>query len=262
MKTIRSFRSRLREGEMLTAIFSIIPSPTVVEILAVAGFDAVIIDMEHGPTSLGDLTPLVMAAETGGAYPIVRVSECSDHIIGAALDIGAVAVLVPQVGSAEEARRAVSAARYAPEGTRGVNPWTRAASYGRTTDWTNVSNERIAVMVMIEGRDGLDQLDEILAVPGLDGIFLGPVDMAHSLGLSGQPEHPDVLAAIGDAARRAALRGVAVGVFARDAEKANGWVGQGPTFLAVSEDTAAIREAVTVIREAIGIRKNESRQQQ
>lgn len=248
---------------MLTAIFSIVPSPTVVEILAVAGFDAVIIDMEHGPTSLGDLTPLVMAAETGGAYPIVRVSECSDHVIGAALDIGAAAVLVPQVGSAEEARRAVSAARYAPEGSRGVNPWTRAARYGRTADWTSVSNQNVAVIVMIEGREGLNQLDEILGVPGLDGIFLGPVDMAHSLGLSGQPEHPDVVAAIRDAADRAGRRGVAVGVFARDAEKANGWIGQGPTFLAVSEDTAAIREAVTAIRDGIGIRqtKNAGEQQ-
>jgi len=246
-----SFRARLRDGEILTAIFSIIPSPIVVEILALAGFEAVIVDMEHGPTSLGDLPPLIMAVERGGAVPIVRVPECSEHVIGAVLDIGAAAVLVPQVGSAEAARRAVSAARYAPEGTRGVNPWTRAARYGKTTDWTAKSNRDATVMVMVEGREGLDNLDAILDVPGVDGIFLGPVDMAHSLGVPGQPDHPTVVAAIADAAERARRRGVAVGVFARQASAAARWIGRGPTFLGVSEDTATIFEAMSALRAEI-----------
>ena len=153
------FRDRLRAGEVLTAIFSIIPTPTVVEILALAGFDAVIVDMEHGPTSLGDLVPLLMGVEAGGAHTVVRVPECSEHVIGAVLDMGAEAVLVPQVINAAQARRAVSAARYAPDGTRGVNPWVRAARYGKRTDWVTRSNEHVAVMAMIEGSEGLSQLD-------------------------------------------------------------------------------------------------------
>lgn len=243
-----SFRTRLREGRPITAMFSILPEPQIIELIALAGFDAIIIDMEHGPNSVGNLPPLVLAAQAHGRFPIVRVPECAEPVIAAALDIGASAVLVPQVQSAAQAELAVAAARYAPEGRRGLNPWTRAARFGATANWPAVSNRDTGLMVMIEGPQGLAELDAILAVPGIDAIFLGPVDMAHALGLTGQPEHPSVVAAIEQAVARAGACGVGVGVFARHAASARHWLGIGVRFVAVSEDTVAILEAFSTLR--------------
>ena len=249
----RSFRDRLRAGEVLTATFSIIPSPIIPEIIAVAGFDVAIIDMEHGPLSLSNLMPLVTAAQFGGAYAMVRVPECADHVIGAVLDIGADAVMVPQVQSGADARQAVAAARYAPEGYRGVNPWTRAARYGTVANWASVANADVAVIALVEGADGIASLDEIIAVPGLDAVFLGPVDMAQSMGLPGQPEHPQVIAAMESAMAKALAAGVRVGVFSRDAAGANRWIERGATFIGVSEDTLAMQTALSELRAEIAV---------
>ncbi|WP_083733884.1 HpcH/HpaI aldolase/citrate lyase family protein [Sphingopyxis sp. KK2] len=243
-----SLRDALSERRPLTAMFSIIPAIPVVEMIGLAGFDCAIVDMEHGPLGIADLMPLMLAADARGAFPIVRVPDATPHMIGAALDVGAAAVLVPQVVSAETARAAVSAARYAPEGTRGVNPWVRAASYGGGTEWLQAENRNAAVMVMIEGKDGLAALDDILGVEGLDAIFLGPVDMAQSMGFPGQPEHEAVVAAIEEAVERAGRRGVGVAVFAPDAAGAARWFARGVSFVAVSEDTVTILGAFTTLR--------------
>lgn len=246
-----SFRARLQRGDVLTAMFSIIPSPAIAEIIGISGFDTAIIDMEHGPISLSDLTALVTAAQYGGAYAMVRVPECADHVIGAVLDLGADAVLVPQIQSAAQARQAVRAARYAPDGIRGVNPWTRAARYGTAPNWATEANADVTIIGLVEGSEGLANFDEIIAVPGLDAVFLGPVDMAQSMGLPGEPEHPRVVAAIAAAVTKALARGLRVGVFARDPEGANRWIEHGVTFIGVSEDTVAIQTAFSGIRSAI-----------
>lgn len=246
-----SFRDRLRSGETLIATFSIVPSPVIAEIIAVSGFDVAIIDMEHGPITLSNLMPLVTAAQFGGAYAMVRVPECADHVIGAVLDIGADAVMVPQVQSAAHARQAVAAARYAPEGYRGVNPWTRAARYGTTANWVTVANDGAAVIALVEGAEGIANFDEIIAVPGLDAVFLGPVDMAQSMGLPGQADHPRVVAAIEAAFAKALAAGVKVGVFSRDAAGANRWLERGATLVGISEDTLAIQTAFSELRAAV-----------
>lgn len=233
-------RRRLQQEPPLLATFSIIPAVEVVEMIGIAGFDAVILDLEHGPFTLSDLPRLILAARARDLYAIVRVPDDGAPGIGAVLDAGADGVIVPQVGSVASARAAVAAARYAPEGTRGANPWTRAADFGSGPEWFPRSNAETAVLVMIEGRDGVAALPEIVAVPGLDGIFLGPVDLSHSLGVPGQSGHPKVVAEIERAIVAAKAAAMAVAVFAPKPEGARKWREAGARLLAVGEDTAHI----------------------
>jgi 4-hydroxy-2-oxoheptanedioate aldolase len=171
----------------------ILPRIEVVELAALAGFDAVILDQEHGPIGVEALPELVAAAQGAGLACVVRVPECRAKAIEAALDVGADAVLVPHVASADAARDAVAAARFAPDGRRGANPWVRAARYGALADFASEANDRCACLALVEETDGVAAIEDILAVPGLDAVFVGPVDLSHSLGYAGQPEHPAVV---------------------------------------------------------------------
>lgn len=251
MKTRPSLNQRLREGGAFTAVFAIIPSTHVIEMIGVAGFEAVIIDMEHGPFSIDSVVPLILAAQVRGMYPIVRVRANEPSLIGAVLDAGAAGVLVPQVTSAAAAMEVVKAARFAPHGARGTNPWVRAADYGAGPTWFQDANRDVSVMVMIEGREGLDALGDILAVPGLDGIFLGPVDMAQSLGVGGQPEHPKVIEAIKDTVATASARGIGTAVFAPNVAAAKRWAAQGVRMVALSEDAAIIMDALRKLKQEL-----------
>jgi 4-hydroxy-2-oxoheptanedioate aldolase len=243
MRTAGSLNARLREGAALTAVFVIIPSTHVVEMIGIAGFDAVIIDMEHGPFSIDSLIPLILAAKARDMYPIVRVRANDPALIGAALDAGAAGLLVPQVTSAAAAAAVVQAARFAPDGARGTNPWVRAANYGAAPGWFAEANRDVSVMVMIEGREGLAALDEIVAVKGLDGIFLGPVDMAQSLGVGGQPEHAKVIEAMRSTIATASARHLATAVFAPTSAAAKRWLGLGVRVIALSEDAVVMMDA-------------------
>jgi 4-hydroxy-2-oxoheptanedioate aldolase len=252
MTGMASLNERLREGQALTAVFSIIPSTHVVEMIGIAGFEAVIIDMEHGPFSIDSVIPLLLAAQTRGMYPIVRVRANEPSLIGAVLDAGAAGVLVPQVTSAAAAAAVVKAARFAPAGARGTNPWVRAARYGAGATWFADANRDVSILVMIEGREGLDALADIIAIPGLDGIFLGPVDMSQSLGVGGQPEHPKVIAAIGDAVAAASARGIVTAVFAPNVAAARRWIAQGVRVVALSEDAAIMMDAFHKLKQDLG----------
>ena len=185
---------RLRSGPPIVATFSMIASPIVVELLAKAGFDAVVLDTEHGPIGPESLNALVPACRAAGIAPIVRVRRNEASLIGGALDVGAAAVLVPQIGSAAEAADAVAASRFGPGGHRGTNPYVRAAGYAAGADWFARANAESAVLLMVEGTAGIAALPRILETPGLDAIFIGPFDLSQALGVPGQVEHPDVLA--------------------------------------------------------------------
>lgn len=236
-----SLRARLSAGEPLVGTFSVIGSTDVVELIALAGFDFVILDMEHGPYGLERVRDCVVAAHCRGLPVVVRVPAAEPAQIGGVLDLGADGVLVPQVSSAATARAVVDAARFAPQGGRGANPWVRAAGYGVTPDWFAEANRNVVVMVMIEGLEGLKATDEIVELAGLDAVFLGPVDLSHSMDVPGQPDHPRVLEALEDVARRAASQGVATAVFAPDPERARFWRARGIGAIACGVDTDLIR---------------------
>ncbi len=240
----QSLRRRLKADEPFLAFFSIIPAVELAELAALAGFDGIILDTEHGSYGSEALPPLILAARAAGIYPIVRVRSNDASLIGAALDAGAAGVLVPQIGSVEEARSAVRAARFAPQGMRGANPWVRAGGFGCTERWFETANDEVAVLLMIEGGGGLAALDAILALPDLDGLFLGPVDLSHALGVPGQIGHRMVRAAIGDAIDRASRAGVATGVFAPTKIEARTWLDCGARFVGFGVDTAHIVRAL------------------
>jgi 4-hydroxy-2-oxoheptanedioate aldolase len=246
------FSERLRSGPPLVATFSMIASPIVVELLARAAFDAVVFDAEHGPLGPEALNVLIPAASGAGIAPIVRVRANEPSLIGGALDIGAAAVLVPQVESPAQAAAAVSAARFGPGGRRGTNPYVRAAGYGASPDWFSRANDESAVLVMVEGAGGIGSLDGILATPGLDGVFIGPFDLSQSLGVPGQIEHPGVLARVEAIVRVAAGRQVATAVFAPTPPLARRWLELGVRLVAVSFDTALALEGFRTARAAVG----------
>ena len=250
-----TLRQRLREAAPLVATFSIIPRPEIVELIALAGFDAVILDMEHGPYHIDSLPPLIIAAEARAIYPIVRVQRNEPSLIGAALDAGAAGVLVPQIGSPAEASAAVSAARFAPEGTRGAHPWVRAAGFSGRVDWFREANRDVAVIVMIEGREGAAAADRILETPSLDGVFFGPVDLSHALGVPGQIDHPSVVDRIDTIVGKAQKLSLATSIFTPTAEGAQKWLRRGIKLVALGVDTAhmlsALRSANAAARKTL-----------
>ena len=247
-----SLRHRVRAGHRLLGTFSVIPSTDVVELIALAGFDFVILDMEHGPYTLELVHRCLLAAAARRLPAVVRVPENNASAIGAVLDAGADGVLVPQIGSVEAAAAAVSAARFAPHGTRGSNPWVRAAGFAGTPRWLAQANEDTLVMVMIEGMQAIRQIDDITAVDGLDAVFMGPVDTSHALGVPGRPDHPLVLRTLADVAVRAAKSGTATAVFAPSAERAHTWWKAGIDMVACSVDSRMVLDGLRNLATAAG----------
>jgi 4-hydroxy-2-oxoheptanedioate aldolase len=233
----------------MLATFSLLGCSEVTELAAIAGFDALILDMEHGPFDLQQVSRCVVAAHVRGMPTIVRVGGGDASMIGKVLDLGADGVLAPHIGSAAAAEALVAAARFAPEGTRGAHPWVRAADFdgARGTSaagWFAEANSRVAVLAMVEGTDAVDHLEEIVRVPGLDAVFLGPVDLAHALGVPGQPEHELVIEALGRAHDAATAAGLATAVFAPSPERARSWLDRGAGLVAYSVDSKLILDGL------------------
>jgi len=247
-----TLRRRMTSGEgPIVATFVSIPRVEIVEMLADAGFDAVILDLEHGPYGIQSVSPLIAAAHGRGIAAIVRVADDRAQGIGAALDAGADGIVVPHVNTAAQAHAVIDAARFPPDGQRGANPWVRAGAYGTDRRFFDEANDRVAVIGMVEGVDGVANLDEILAVPGLDGVFIGPVDLSSSLGVPGQTEHPDVVQTVADIVRRGANAGVATAVFAPTPRAAARWLGAGAFLVALGVDAGLIAQGLRAVRDAL-----------
>ena len=200
----------LREGGLaLGTHVGGIPDPQIVEIIGLAGFDAAFIDMEHTSFDLHDVQAMVMAAEHVGITPIVRTPGFDPAFILRLLDMGVQGIQVPHVQNAETAREAVNAVRYPPQGERGMAAGSRAAEFGRIplVEHMAQSNREILLACMIEDMEAVERIDEIAAVEGVDLLAVGPSDLSRSLGVSGTPDHPRLVAAIDrvrDAAKKSA----------------------------------------------------------
>lgn len=243
-------RHRVRAGHRLLGTFSVIPSTEIVELIALAGFDFVILDMEHGPYTL-ELTHRCLLAAAAHRMPaVVRVPENNASMIGAVLDAGVDGVLVPQIGSVEGAEAAVAAARFMPQGSRGSNPWVRAAGFAGSAQWLARSNEDTLVMVMVEGVEAIRRVGDITALPGLDAVFMGPVDTSHALGVPGQPDHPLVLRTLADVAERAARSGTATAVFAPSPQRAQAWWKLGIDMVACAVDSRMVLDGLRQVGDA------------
>lgn len=246
-----SLRERLRAGAPILAIFSVIPAPAISELASHAGFDAIVLDTEHGPIGPEGLDRLVPAAKAAGIFPLIRVRQNEDSLIGAALDVGAAGVVIPQVGSGSAAAAAVAAARFSPLGHRGANPYVRSARYAGGREYFARANDECAVILMIEGKGGIDALDDILAVPSLDAIFVGPFDLSQSLGVPGETDHPLVVEKMQDIVARAAALNIAAGVFAPNADAAKRWSALGVRFICLGFDSALALDGLRRARAAL-----------
>lgn len=178
-----------RDGKTVTMGWLSIGDPFAAELMARQGFDALCIDMQHGLTELSSLVPMLQAVSQTDASPVVRVTSNDPPAIMKALDLGAFSIIVPMISSAEDAAKAVSAARYPPRGTRSSGP-TRAVHYAGA-DYIAKADEEMLVIGMIETKEGLANLDSICATPGLDAIYIGPADLAFALDMPPKPDNTD-----------------------------------------------------------------------
>ena len=214
MKTNR-MKAKLTAGEPALGCSIMIPSPQMVEMIAHAGFDWVLIDMEHGTIGLESAELMIMAAEASGITPIVRPRTNSAQDISSVMDRGAMGVQVPHINSAADARRAVAAVRFGPGDNRGLAAGTRPDSYGlgaSMTDFVQRSNEESLVCVQLEHASAIENVDDILTVEGVDVFFIGPSDLSQSMGFPGNAKAPPVKAAIDTTLRKIVAAGKTPGM--------------------------------------------------
>jgi 2-keto-3-deoxy-L-rhamnonate aldolase RhmA len=220
-------------------------SPLLTEATGHAGFDWAVLDMEHTPLDLGSLVSLLQANLGSRMLPIVRVPWNDAVIIKRVLDAGADTLLVPFVQDAAEAAAAVAATRYPPEGLRGMAAMSRASKFGTVPDHFKHANSQVGVILQIETPTALANLEAIAAVPGVDALFLGPGDLSGTMGLPGQVGHPDVVAAMHDAARRARAVGMRIGTVMGTVEQVQQMRDAGYHFVGLASDLGLYMRACT-----------------
>jgi 2-dehydro-3-deoxyglucarate aldolase len=243
------FRRRLLAGERLIGCWCSLANPISTEVLGMAGFDWILLDGEHSPNDLPGLVLQMMALKGSVSAPVVRPASNDAVAIKQLLDAGFHNLLIPFVETAEEARRAVAATRYPPEGMRGVSVSTRHNHYGTVPDYFKVANENIALAVQIESRAGADAVEDIAAVDGVDAVFIGPSDLAAGLGHLGNSLHPEVQQTIASVMAGAARRGKVVGILTPVEADARRYMQMGATFVAVGSDLGLFRSSTQALRD-------------
>ena len=234
------FKRALKEGRLQIGLWSSLCSNIAAEIISDSGFDWILLDTEHSPNEIPDLVTQLQAVQRGTATPIIRPAWNDAVLAKRALDIGAQTLLFPYVQSVEEANRAVASTRYPPQGTRGVSVAARASRYGRVPLYLTKANDEICVLVQVETRTALDQIDAIAAVDGIDGVFVGPSDLAASLGHLGNPQHADVQKAMENAVKRLKAVGKPAGILTGNEEEARRYIEWGYLFVAVGADVGLL----------------------
>ena len=235
-----AFKQALSRCERQVGLWCSMASPISAEILAGAGFDWIVVDGEHAPNDITTLLPQLQAMRGGTAEPVFRVPWNEPVIIKRALDVGARSLLIPFVQNADEARKAVAATRYPPLGIRGVAVAPRANDYGRIQGYHRNAHLDTCVLLQLETRIALKEIEAVAEVEGVDGIFIGPSDLAATFGHLGNPKHPDVQAAIADAAKRIRAKGKSAGILTGNADDAEALFEAGYNFIAVGSDVGVL----------------------
>jgi 4-hydroxy-2-oxoheptanedioate aldolase len=231
------FKRALKAGRQQIGLWVSLANAYAAEVVAGAGFDWLLLDTEHAPVDIEMALRMLQAVSPYPVTPVVRPAWNDMILIKRLLDVGAQTLLVPYVQSAEEAANAVSWMRYPPRGVRGVGGATvRATRFGRAAGYMKRCEEELCLLVQVETRKALDNLEEIANVEGVDGVFVGPADLAAGLGHPGEPGHPEVVAAIEDAIRRIRACGKAPGILTVEDKLARRYIELGSLFTAVGVD--------------------------
>jgi 4-hydroxy-2-oxoheptanedioate aldolase len=230
-------KKRLAAGEVVFGCWLAMGDAYAAEIAATAGFDWLLFDGEHAPNDIRSLSAQVAVVLPSACAAVMRPVNDDPALIKQLLDIGAQSLLVPMVESADQARAILRATRYAPQGMRGVGAsFARASQFNAVNDYVTTANAQICLILQVENRAGLAALDEILTIDGVDGVFIGPADLAADLGHPGNATHPEVRAAVHDALRRIRAAGKSAGVLATDPEFVDECLASGANFVGVGID--------------------------
>lgn len=233
-----NFKNKLKVNkEIVYGPFAQSNNPALIECIGYAGFDFVILDMEHGTGSIDDMQNLIRSAEVVNLFPIVRVKENSTTLISEALEIGAAGVQIPQIRNAKDVERVIEYAKYKPRGMRGICPFARGANYSAMDkyEYFNLGNETL-IIIQLEGKEAIENIDEILEVEGYDIIFIGPYDLSHSLGIIGQIDNPLVFKKGSEIIEKCNKKGIIVGSFSDTPESVKRWITNGVKFVSYMVD--------------------------
>lgn len=235
----------LKEGKSYIGTFAKITDPSVVELFSLIGFDFFVIDNEHAHMSKETVDHLIRTADISGIIPIVRIRQNNRSMILQSLDGGSLGIMVPETGNRQDVEDMIYHSFYAPLGGRGFSPSHRAAGYGFMDgkEYARLANEHVMTIAYCETAEALHNLDEMLSVPGLDVMWIGPMDLSQALGVIGDSKHPAVQEAVTYIIGRCKEAGVAVGTVAADGEEAKKLLAMGVQFIGLSSDQAMIAYA-------------------
>lgn len=250
---VNSFKRGLQAGQAQIGLWSHLCSPIATEILSRCGYDWLLLDMEHSPNDLGEILAQLHAMQGASTTAIVRPPWLDMVLFKRLLDIGVQNLLVPYIQTEEEARHAVAYTRYPPHGVRGYAGAPRASHYGRVKDYAKRCADEIGVLLQVETVQGLQNLEAIARVDGVDGVFIGPGDLSAALGHLGNPKHPDVLRVIDQAITTIRRCGKAAGILTGDEALAQHYVDQGCLFVAVGADQNLLRDQAAALRQRIRV---------
>lgn len=239
------FKAAIKNGETVIGCWLSLGDPLATEIAGTAGFDWLLIDGEHTPYDISKMRMQLMALEASDSHAAVRVPVGETWIIKQVLDAGAQTVLVPMVETAEQARQLVHDVRYPPTGGRGVGySGARCSRFGAIADYGTTANEQVCLLIQVENRAGIANLDDILVVDGIDGVFIGPADLSADMGHMGQLTHPEVQTTIKDAIARIEAAGKAPGILATTPEFTQDALDWGARFVATGLDLLILAKSL------------------
>ena len=242
------FKARLLRGDLQIGLWLALAGPYAAELCASAGFDWLLIDAEHAPNDNRSILSQLQAIAPYDSQPVVRPPIGESWMIKQLLDLGVETLLVPMVETASQAAEIVAATRYPPHGIRGVgSAIARASRWGADEAYLASANERMCVLLQIESRTGLDDLEAIAAVPGVDGVFIGPADLSASMGFLGNPGADEMVVAIESAIGRIRQTGRVAGILSTDPATARHYIDLGCRFVAVGADTVLLAGAARAL---------------
>ena len=237
-------KKRLLAGETLIGCWVALADDYAAEIMGGAGFDWLLIDGEHAPNDLRSIRAQLSVLERFDADPVVRLPVGETWMIKQLLDAGAQTLLIPMVESAEQARELVRACRYPPAGIRGMGAALgRASGFNTIPDYVTSADDQICLLVQVESRAGIEALDEILAVEGIDGVFIGPADLSADMGFQGNAETPEMRQLIGETLGRIAKAGKSPGILGMSDGGIERYLSEGARFVAVAADVMLLAQA-------------------